>query len=450
MIRLTPTQRSWFVACATLSLSAAFELPSHAHSPPPSREHVEPSEQEKQTEPTESPSALRPRGVEIVTLSDLYTRFDAHPRWRARVDTQSAVLEAQRRGARTFEDPNISYDFAAHVHGEDFVDGSQHALTIEWEAPLRRVRGGRAREVARALELLEAELRGEREEYFAELRSAWASAQSTQAQLKALNELYEEIDGLAHVLRDQVALGVVAPYELQRLELRLTQLRAERRRIEDALLLDGMWLGGLVGDAERALLPHPDAPPSTENLRALVEASEYDPVIAADRARTALARERARVARLERTPTLVLHAGPQFATRDFGVAALGGVQMRLPLSARQRRAVERADAEAAAAHASEAWTTHLAQVEREALLRKWDEIRDALAYFDAELAPRLQETLALARQSYLGELIGFAELLESLDAKLELALERVELLQELSAAESALLRWVDPALLRPE
>lgn len=381
--------------------------------------------------------------VEYLTLDELYERLEALPQWQERVRAESSIFDARVRGARTLEDPSLSYEVAGHVHGSDFSDGSQHAVTIEWEAPLRRVRQGRAQVVERELEVLRAELNDEFEGLRQAIREAWASASTRASELLLFGEVLHDLDALRVILSERVAQGVTPRYELERLDLWILQLRNERSHVEDDLILEGLWLGGLIDDPSLLALPEDAWQVPERDYRALIDDSELDPEVAIARAQSAAAIEEARLARRERTPTLVVSGGPMFATNDYGVAAVGGVSMRVPVSGRGRYAVREADATARAAEAQRAWTEHLNALNQARALRKWEQTLAALHRFDEEIGAQLDTTLALAQASYLAETIGFAELLESVASKLELARHRLHLIQELAEQEVTLLRWVE-------
>lgn len=384
--------------------------------------------------------------VEYLTLADIYERLDNNEDWQRYVQTQLEAAHAARARARAFEDPTLSYDVAGHVRGNDFVDGSQHAFLIEWEAPLRRVRQRRAAVVEADVARIRQELANDREDYDQLIRVAWAGVEVALVRVALLYEAIHRIQELVDRIDKEVQHGARSPYERERIRFRIAQLAEDYEQSLDYLVLQSMYTAQLVGVDNWLPLPRKLWEPPQGDQRAFADRRDIDPAVLQAQAEAALARAEAQQARSDRTPTVVLQGGVQVATTPNGLAGLGGISMRLPLFGAGRAAVKNADAAVAASEASAVWIKTTSMAQRDASVRDWQFHFDALRRYDRVLVPQTVALESMARTAYLGGVIGFAEFLEAVETRVETSLARISLIEQLAEQEVILQRWIG----RPE
>lgn len=381
--------------------------------------------------------------IEYLSLDDIYERFESNAAWNRHVASQIERAEAFGQGARAFEDPTLNYDVAGHVRGEDFVDGSQHAFYVEWEAPLRRVRHHRSEEIRAMIALAREQIAIEREDYLQRIREAWAGVEVEMLRVALLFEAIHRIEEIADVIQKRVDEGVAAPFDAARVAHRLAELRADYEQTLDHLVMYSMLTAQLIGVDNWLPLPRKLWSPPNYGERALLGSNEIDPEVRQARAEARLAQQGVERAKAERTPALVVSGGVQYATTPAGLAGLGGASVRLPLFGAGKASVREAAAEASAASARADWTENVSVAQREASLRNWQMHRDALERYDEFLVPQTVQLEELARQSYTSGGLGFAELFEAIDTRVRTSLARVGLVEELAEQDVLLRRWLD-------
>lgn len=381
--------------------------------------------------------------VEVVDFAEVLERFDTHGPWASVAAASIRAAEAGRRSARAFEDPTLSYEVAGHVRGTDFVDGSQHAFLVEWEAPLRRIRRERTEAVAAEVAVTKAELMRDRAEYVSFLHELWAQSSQASMQVEQYRRMDAHLDELARIVDRRVEAGVVPPYDQAMLRARRTVVREHYLQRLETLVVLSMYLAELVGEADWLPIPNPAWTPNGDVLLAQLRDVRTSPEAMLARAEAYQASVAARQARLERTPTLVLSGGLQVATHAFGTAALGGVSARLPLFGAGRGAVQKADAEREAAEQRARWAQRMAEQQQQQLAQQWAQHIRRLERIDATLIPQATQVEALARRSYAGGVVGFAELSDALQTLIDAYQERADTIEALVDLELEIRRWVD-------
>lgn len=397
-----------------------------------------------------TPAQLQPSlatGGDDPQLRVVFTTFDAVMQHlddgaRAYADAHVTAAEAGRTLARAFEDPTLSYEVVGHLAGEDFVDGSQHAVLLAWEAPLRRIRAERSKVVDAEVELAHADARAERFELSQAARDAWAAVELAYARAMTFQRAIDHLREIKTIVDAGVERGVTAPFDEAMIRMRLSLLEEELRRSLDTLALNALFTARLAGEDDALFFPAVAwSPPPRDALAAMLDAAA-SPELRRARSEAQLRGAEAQLARKERTPTLGLEGGMQFATHLPGRAAIGGVSMRLPIFGAGRGAVRKADAEAEAARIRTRGLDRLADAEREATLRRWDALLAALERHEQEVLPRIRELERIARRSYEGGLIGFAELGDAVESRLEATMDRLDIMQELLEGYIELQRWI--------
>lgn len=381
--------------------------------------------------------------LEVVAFEEIVARFDTQGPWAAVAASSVRAAEAGRTTARAFEDPTLSYELAAHVGGTDFVDGSQHAFLVEWEAPLRRIRRERSAAVAAEVAVTKATLLQDRAEYLDFLRELWAEAAQVSMQAEQYRRLDVHLEELAGTVRRRVAAGVAPPYDEAMLTARQRTVQTRFLERLESLVVLSMYLAELVGEPNWLPVPSPQWTSDGPGLLAELEGVTHSPAVVLARAQAYQATVAAQQARLERTPTLVLSGGVQLATQARGTAALGGVSARLPIFGAGRGAVQKADAEREAAEQRARWEEHRAEQAQRQLAHRWTHHHRQLERLDATLIPQALQVEALARRSYIGGVVGFAELSDALEALVDAYQDRADAVQELVEIELSIRRWLD-------
>lgn len=379
--------------------------------------------------------------IKTIAFDQLLERLDGHELWQAQAEANIVAAAASKSIARAFEDPTLSYEIAGHLRGEDFVDGSQHSFLVEWEAPLRRLRAERTKVVEAEVELARAELAHARYALRQLILEAWGHVEVELHRAQVLQRAIERLEELQTVIEARVARGVTPRFDAASVRTRLLQLREELFRSLDMVVVNSLFTAEMIGQHDTLLLPAQAwTPPSLETIDALLQ-ERRDPMLLSAQAEVSLAEAEARLARRERTPTLGLSGGVQVATHQPGRAALGGVNVRLPLFGAGRATVRKADAELHAAALRGEWATQHSASERDAQRRRWATRLRALERHDTEIVPHIEDLESLAHRSYLGGVIGFAELNDTIEHSIDVHLERVELFEALIGAYLELQRW---------
>lgn len=382
--------------------------------------------------------------IEYLTLHDIYERFSSNSSWNEHMRAHIEAARSEHHAANALEDPTINYDVAGSLRGHDFVDGSQHSFFIEWEAPLRRVRKHRLAEVDAAVRLAEEEAKVERESYMQKIREAWSGVEVELMRVALLWEAIHRIEAIAEDIEVRVRQGDAPALASTRVRFRLTELREDYERALDHLVMFSLLTAQLIGIDNWLPLPKKLWSPPDFEERALLGSNEVDSDIQLALAEAEQANRAVETAKIERTPTLALMAGIQHATHATGQAGLGGVGIRIPIFGATRAAVHRATAEAEAANARAQWTKTVSVAQREGSLRNWQIHRDALQRYDQVLVPESIALEAEAYQAYLAGAVGLSEMIDAIETRVRISLERVGLIKEIAEQDVILRRWIAP------
>lgn len=440
----TPMPRSPLARGAT-ALLAAFGFALFAAFPNVS--HAQHTDGEKTTTSTVSDALVGHKELHGLTViatdfERLMRYLDEHESWQQQKDAHIDAAAAGRKIARAFEDPEFSYEMEGFTgHGTDFVDGSQHAFLLEWELPLQRIRAARTDVVDAEVELARAEFSGNTWALAHMIRETWATAEIEYARARALQEAIEHLGETLEVINKRVQHGVTSRYDSISAETRILKLQRSLARSLDELVRSALFVGRVLDIEDTLLLPHTGwTPPSREQVHELLE-DQVTPEMMEALADTKLAQAEANLARKERVPSIVLSGGLAIATHDPGRAALGGVSMRLPILGAGRGAVQKSDAEAHAASLRHEWLEKISVAERDSILQEWSiELAD-LERHDSEIVPRVQELERFAQRSYAEGTIGYAEFVEAIEARVDINLDRIDILEELMETYLEIQKW---------
>lgn len=368
--------------------------------------------------------------------------LNAHGSWQEQKDAHIGAAEAGRKLARAFEDPEFSYEFEAFTgHGTDYVDGSQHNFLLEWELPLQRIRNARSRVVDAEVELARAQFAYNTWALAQTLREAWGVVEIEFARAIALQNAVTHLRETLEIIRKRVEHGVTSRYDALSAETRILKIERSLERSLDELVRNALFVTKMLGREDGLLLPHSAwSPPSKEHIQERLQ-DGLTPEIMEAFAESKLAEAEAHVARKERVPTIVLSGGLGIATHDPGRAALGGVSVRLPIFGAGRGAIQKSDAEAHAANLRHQWLQRLAHAERDSLLKAWSIAQTDLERHDLSIAPRVLELERFARRAYAEGTIGYAELSEAIDERIDSELDRIEYLEKLLELYIEVQKW---------
>lgn len=447
VLLLLPSIRSYAMGSSTEE--AKTEEPADNERPIPTasvvahyeEDAIEPEQLKEALKRSHGSTDLPIHFTNFYTVMELLENNDA---WQAQADAHLEAAAAGRTSARSFEDPILSYEVAGHTAGVDFVDGSQHSFVIEWEAPLRRIRAERTQLVQAEVERAHAELAQHRYELTYVAREAWLSVELAYARAAVLQHSIDHFNDIRRIIDARVERGVSSRYDATMIRTQILRLQEKLEKSLDTLAINALFVAEVLGAPGLLLFPDSDWSPPARNALEERLGDARSPEVLAARADAQVARVEARLARKERTPTLGLSGGMQLATNESGRAALGGVSVRLPLFGAGRGAVRKADAEAQAATMRAEWLKELERSQQNTLLRRWDSLLAALQRHNTIIIPNVRELEHIARRSYEGGAISYAELGSALEERMEARLERLEILEELMEEYLELHRWAAP------
>jgi len=384
-------------------------------------------------------------GIRVIPADfEMLMQFlNAHETWQEQKQAHIGAAEAGRKLARAFEDPEFSYGFEAFTgYGTDYVDGSQHEFMLEWELPLQRIRKARSEVVDAEVAMAQATFADNTWALAQTLREAWGTVEIEFARAAALQDAITHLQATIDIIQKRVEHGVTSRYDALSAETRLLKLQRALERSLDELVRNAMFVTKMLGQEDALLLPQTAwSPPSKAEIRDQLQ-DQITPEIMEALAEAKLAQAEAKVARKERVPTLVVSGGLGMATHEPGRAALGGVSMRLPIFGAGRGAVQKSDAEAHAATLRHEWLQQLADAERESIVEAWAIAHTDLEHHDENIIPRILELERFARRAYAEGTIGYAELTEAIDERIDSNLDRVELLEALLELYIDIQRWL--------
>lgn len=420
-------KRSWqntFTWTAFICLAVVASAPATTHASPQANEtHSAPDT--PQSTLAEDSTSFTP-----MSLNELENRLAHDERLTALFESHVRRAEAEHIYADARPDPTLSYDVQAAMGGLDFVDGSQHAISLTFPVRLRR-KGLYRRDVANAeVGAVSAEVSRLRTIIFAELRQTYYRAQTSYARREVFRSLVRNLDELIEVVETREAAGIGNPYDTRRLQLERSRMHENLNREERTLVLLATELAQTVGLTDTLPLPSNTWSESLDEIEERpVDHTAPIPQLAALEAEATLERASLESARRERTPDLDLMLGTITSTIRPGVAFYGGFSITLPFRDGGRADVARAEAEAERARREVDLQRRRLTTQREALIDALTRALSNLNSYQRRVTESLPEIHTMASSLYTNGDIGIAELIDLVSSEASIRLEELELVE---------------------
>jgi cobalt-zinc-cadmium efflux system outer membrane protein len=371
-----------------------------------------------------------------ISLEELIELVREHSPAARALRADVAVADAEVDLAGVYPNPELGYVFMGRFDGDaQAINGTQHQAWID--VPLLVAGQNQARRAAAA-----GAARARREELAVSLlaleveaRRAFATLLAAQERAERLAAARSELDELARIVGERASAGAQSRYDEARVRLETARIDAELGATRAEVAAARASLAALVGrtgwepnargslEAIRIELPLTTVPPAVRALEQRVRAAELD-VTRAER---------------ERVPEIRLGIGSYLTTDPDSASVYAGLSIPLPIFDTGDAAVSRARAARAAAIEARDAADAQARARREGLLAALRTRREALERFDADAMSRLTELRAMAEASYRLGASSVFELLDTFRTRLELELERIELLEAVVHAETEVL-----------
>lgn len=350
---------------------------------------------------------------------------------RAGVDVQRAAVQA----SRIQPNPNLSYSALSLAVGGNTTNGTQHTLGIA--QPWLLAGRLQARVDAATAEVLAAEARVEwtAAELLREARLRWVDLQVAETRVEVLTAAHAELKALQRIVELRAGAGTRSPFDVERIGTELDAL-ASRVEVEKAAHSGAVSLLGEVLGMETAHI-EAEGPLAPLGLTAAATATELGPtpvVIAWQRAEVAAQAGRA-LAEREKWPVPVVSAGMVLTTDPGSAGIFAGLGIDLPTFDRGQGRLAIAQAQMGAVRSQLAAATWQQQAARQRAQRILAGAQQSLATYERTVAARLDRLRQMAEDQYR---FGRSDLLDLLDAqrsRLDLRLERANLVETVQRAE---------------
>jgi cobalt-zinc-cadmium efflux system outer membrane protein len=347
------------------------------------------------------------------------------------LEAAARLADAEVDVAGLYPNPTLSYVGMARFDGTaNAINGSQHQ--IWFEIPLLFGTHDARREAAAAsavatraeleVQLLGLEVRARRA--YLDLVVAEERAVRIEAALTELSRVRELVTARA-------SAGAQSEYDGARIAMAMAQAQANLAIARTDAHAAALILAALVG--RPGWIPRPSESLAAQD-RAYATIEDMPAVVAARRRVEAAERDVHR-AEMERIPEMTLGAGAYFTTDGDSTSGYLGLSIPLPVFDTGEAAVRRAEAAQAAATEEHEAVIAYADAALQGAVSLLEARREALASFDEATASRSDEMSGMAEAAYRLGVTGIFELLDAFDARLELALTRIELLSATVAAE---------------
>mgnify|MGYP000551381541 CR=1 FL=1 len=357
--------------------------------------------------------------------------------WTAEVES----LEAHSRATRRWPNPVVSYSREQTLlDGEDVAEDF---VLLEQALPI----GGQRRLLAQASKIRASarasENRAEARNLAADVREAFYGVLFYQRRSEVFGRWLDEMRRLEETFKKRVEAGETAPYELDRLQVEISEIESEMAVEEAELARHRARLAGLIGEsagddqpsAEGTLLPA-SLPSKSELKTALANR----PSLVASKRRVEAAQRRLKAAKREWVPEPTLTGGYKRSSSggqvDHGFVA--GIGLELPVA-------DRGKASADAVRSEKIQAESQARVQRQRLTAKYIGLlsqarllRDAAKNFEDKGLAAAQAVYETARKSYRAGEAGILELVDAYRRQIDARLRTSKLAFLARQAEIAL------------
>ena len=347
---------------------------------------------------------------------------------RARV----GVAAAETVAARAYPNPTLGYELVAGLHGADYVNGTQHEITLEQPVLVAGQRGARRTAADRGVTAARARSRADYLTLVRDARTGFVALLAAQERLEVLDQALVDVAGAKQVVEGRAQSGMMSQYDTLRIDVELQALAARR----DSVRADADDRAGQLS----SLLGLPQlAPPAVGDLGKFrsVPTARVDslPNVAAARAEEAAATSQIDVARRERWPTPTFGVGALVTTNGYTFSGELSFSTDLPFFDRGQGPIARASAGAALAAHSRALAVAEAQAELGRAQRTLSERRQALDTFEHKVVARLPELRRMGEDAYRSGQGGILDLLDTLRTITDARVSRVDYQEAAARAE---------------
>jgi cobalt-zinc-cadmium efflux system outer membrane protein len=357
--------------------------------------------------------------------------------WSAEVEG----IEAQSRATRRWPNPEVSYSREQTLLDGD--DVAEDFILLEQALPI----GGQRRLLAQASEIRASarasENRAEARDLAADVRRAFYQVLYYQKRSEIFSRWLDEMRRLEKTFKKRVAAGETAPYELDRLQVEISEIESKMAVEEAELARQRARLAGLVGASAGDDQPSVDGTllpaslPSESELRATLADR---PSLVASTRRVEAAQRRLKAAKRQWVPEPTVTGGYKRSSSggqvDHGFVA--GVALEIPVA-------DRGKASADAIRSEKIRAKSRAKVQRTrltstylGLLNQARLLRDAAEKFEDQGLAAAQAVYETARKSYRAGEAGILELVDAYRRQIDARLRTSKLAFLARQAEIAL------------
>ena len=376
----------------------------------------------------------RTHAQEEVSLAEI-VRFarERSPRARA-LRAEVDVADAEIGLAGVYPNPRLSYVGMGRMNGNaSAINGTQHQVWLDVPLLVAGQHHARRDAAAAGASAVRAELEVALLALEMGARRAFVALLVAQERTALLIAARDELVGLDALVAGRASAGAQSAYDAARVRIAVAQLDvslAGARADERAAAVSLATTLGRPGWSPRAAGVL-DA--GTRPFASL--AARNSPAIEAARRRVEAAQRDVERAERERVPEIALGVGACMTTDGGSSSAYLGVSVPLPIFDTGSAAVRRA--QAGREQAVRARTA--VEQERAAALRGAIDVlrarREALSAFSVDVAARVPELQAMAESAYRLGASGVFELLDAFEARRDLTLARIDVIESALAAE---------------
>lgn len=340
------------------------------------------------------------------------------------------VAKAEVAVAGTYPNPRLGYFTYGGLVQSDYVNGSQHQLTLDVPLLVGGQVGARRAAAEAGVGAAQAQVTAARADLATQARILFVGLLAQQERVRVAKETLADVQRAKVVVEGRSQSGTMSAYDLLRVETdaqaKVAEVAQAEADEEDAarrlavLLGQPGWRPRAVGAFKpAAALPAPASPPA-------VEAAKKDQQAAV---------ARVGVAEREWLPTPVVSLGAFATTAGFGLAGYVGLSLDLPIANQGQGAVARANAEARAADLSRSATEAEAGAELSRAQRALEARRKALEGYQQTVAAKGPALRQMAEDAYKLGQGGVLDLLDTLRTLGEIRAAQVEYTERVLLAE---------------
>lgn len=379
------------------------------------------------------------RAQEEVTLAEVVSLVRERSPAAHALRSRGAVADAEVDLAGVYPNPSLGYQFMGRFDGTDqAINGSQHTAWVELPLLFAAQHEARRDAAAGDARALHAQLDLERLGLELEARRAFVALLADQERVGRLEAARAELERARAIVEGRAAEGAQSRYDQARVALELSRLDAQLASARADVSAGRARLAALVGQPGWA----PRAAGDLASLRADLRRPEELPAVRAMRLRVDAAQLDVERAERERVPEIRLGIGTYLTSDPDSGSLYAGLEIPLPFFDTGGAAVGHARAALDAAVDARRAVEREAQAQLTGRLAVARERRAALERFDGEALAQLEDIQEMAEASYQLGASGVFELLDTFRTRVELELQRIELLVAVIESETDVIALV--------